>query len=102
MPLQHTLSSPCVAGRMRPLPTDASSVVRSATIQRPLYELIDMGAFYLAEFASKQCCPIEGAAVHGGLHVLQVMAPSHLGRLQYFPPLSPTIKVLPGSLLTFS
>ncbi|KAL3134262.1 hypothetical protein ABBQ38_006526 [Trebouxia sp. C0009 RCD-2024] len=81
-------------GRMRPLPTDTSPLARSGTVQRALCALIDMGAFYLAEFASKQCCPIEGAAVHGGLHVLQVVAPCHMCRLLHFPLLSQTIKVL--------
>ncbi|KAL3130102.1 hypothetical protein ABBQ38_008418 [Trebouxia sp. C0009 RCD-2024] len=62
-------------GRLRPLPTDTSPLARSGIVQRALCELINMGAFYLAELSSKQCCPMEGAAVHGGLHVLQV-APS--------------------------
>ena len=74
------------AGRLRPLPTDTVQ-------QRALCELIDMGAFYLAEFASKQCCPIEGSAVHGGLHVLQVVIPSQMGRLLHFPRLSQICKV---------
>lgn len=52
-----------------------------------------MGAFYLAEFADSHCRPIEGSAVHGGIHVLQIVAPSLLSRLLYFPPLSQSFKV---------
>ena len=83
----------CAAGRLRPLPTDAGHSVQAGVNQKALCELIDMGAFYLAEFAQKQCCPIEGSAVHGGMHVLQVLAPSHRSRLLHFPPLSQTFKV---------
>ena len=61
--------------------------------QHALCELVDQGAYYLTEFADKQCCPLEGAAVHGGLHILQLLAASHIGRIVYFPPMSQTFKV---------
>ena len=63
------------------------------TQQNSVCELIDMGAFYLAEFADSHCRPIEGSAVHGGIHVLQVVAPSLMSRLMHFAPLSQTFKV---------
>ena len=82
------------AGRLRPLPLDTGSAAKSRhEKQQALCQLIDMGAFCLAEFADTQCRPIEGAGVHGGMHVLQILAPSHTGRLPQFPPLSQSFKV---------
>ena len=79
---------------MRPLPTDAGQQVQAAGMQQTaLCELIDMGAFHLAEFANTHCCPIEGASVHGGLHVLQVLVPSQRGRLLHFPPPNKDLQV---------
>ena len=85
----------CVAGRLRPLPTDAGTVSKPVDVgQNAACELIDMGAFYLAEFAETHCRPIEGSAVQGGIHVLQIMPPVLLGRLLYTAPFSQTLKVM--------
>ena len=81
------------AGRLRPLPTEKSGMSQTNDQSRKVCELLDMGAFYLADFADKQCCPIEGAAVHGGIHIMQIVMPSMLARCMQFPPLSTTFKV---------
>ena len=91
---------PTDAGRLRPLPTDTLSA-STDTGHSSACQLIDMGAFYLAEFVDTHCRPIEGSAVQGGIHVLQIMPPSLLARLLYIAPLTQTCKVglLIGSLL---
>ena len=61
--------------------------------QNSVCELLDMGAFYLAEFADGCCRPIEGSAVHGGVHVLQIMPFTLQDRLLFLPPLSQSLKV---------
>ena len=88
------------AGRLRPLPTDADSGAKADYVdQNTACELIDMGAFHLAEFADSHCRPIEGSAVHGGIHVLQIMPPSLMGRLLFIPPLAQPFKVGTMTLL---
>ena len=89
----HMIYAVRAAGRLRPLPTEKSGMSQTNDQSRRVCELLDMGAFFLADFADKQCCPIEGAAVQGGIHIMQIVMPSMLARCMQFPPLSTTFKV---------
>ena len=62
--------------------------------------LVDMGAFYLLEFAKTLCQPFVGSAVHGGLHVLQVVPQTLAMRMLVFPLLDNTFKVSINFTLT--
>lgn len=55
--------------------------------------LVDMGAFHMVEFAKTLCLPFLGAAVHGGVHVLQVVPQTLAMRMLVFPVLDNTFKV---------
>ena len=55
--------------------------------------IVDMGAFHLAEFAHTLCLPIVGSAVHGGVHVIQVVSQKLALRMLMIPPLDNTFKV---------
>ena len=55
--------------------------------------LVDMGSFHLAEFAQSLCLPFVGSAVHGGVHVVQVVSQKLAVRMLMVPPLDDTFKV---------
>ena len=55
--------------------------------------LVDMGAFHLAEFAQTLCLPFVGSAVHGGVHVVQVVSQKLAVRMLMVAPLDDTFKV---------
>ena len=55
--------------------------------------LVDMGAFHLVEFAKTLCLPFMGSAVHGGVHVLQVVPQTLAMRMLVFAALDNTFKV---------
>ena len=69
-------------------------MVMSTTLQNSSKcAIVDMGAFHLAEFAQTLCLPIVGSAVHGGVHVVQVVSQKLALRMLMVPPLDNTFKV---------
>ena len=77
------------------MPTDTDFQSKSAgSGQNAVCELLDMGAYYMADFVESHGRPIEGSAVHGGIHVLQIMPLMLMGRLLFNPRMSQTNQVL--------
>ena len=82
------------AENSRSAETDVTSMVMSRTTEAgSICQLVDMGAFHLAEFAQTLCLPFVGSAVHGGVHVVQVVAQKLAIRMLMVPPLDDTFKV---------
>ncbi|DBA84440.1 TPA: hypothetical protein ACH3X1_006072 [Trebouxia sp. C0004] len=76
--------------------SDVNSMVMSTSVQGSGKALmVDMGAFHLAEFAKTLCLPFVGSAVHGGLHVVQVVSQPLAMRMLMIPALDDTFKVAP-------
>ena len=81
------------AENTRSAETDVTSMVMSRTTEAgSICQLVDMGAFHLAEFAQTLCLPFVGSAVHGGVHVVQVVAQKLAMRMLMVPPLDDTFK----------
>ncbi|KAA6421082.1 MAG: serine threonine kinase [Trebouxia sp. A1-2] len=76
--------------------SDVNSMVMSTSVQGSGKALmVDMGAFHLAEFAQTLCLPFVGSAVHGGVHVVQVVSQPLAMRMLMIPALDDTFKVAP-------
>lgn len=83
------------AGSWRQSELDVTSMVQSTLTEAHNGKclLVDMGAFHLVEFAKTLCMPLLGSAVHGGVHVLQVVPQTLSMRMLLFPVLDNTFKV---------
>ncbi len=81
-------------GKWHSSESDVNSMVMSTSVQGSGNALmVDMGAFHLAEFAQTLCLPFVGSAVHGGLHVVQVVSQPLAMRMLMIPALDDTFKV---------
>lgn len=88
--------SVCVyTGKWKPSQTDVNGMINSTVIETggTLCVVIDMGAYHLAEFAKTLCRPYVGSAVHGGIHILQVVSRKLQPRTLTFPTFSTASKV---------
>ena len=86
--------APCPIGKWHSSESDVNSMVMSTSEQSSGKALmVDMGAFHLAEFAQTLCLPFVGSAVHGGLHVVQVVSQFLAMRMLMIPALDDTFKV---------
>lgn len=86
--------NPCLVGKWHSSESDVNSMVMSTSEQSSGKALmVDMGAFHLAEFAHTLCLPFVGSAVHGGVHVVQVVSQLLAMRMLMIPALDDTFKV---------
>ena len=85
---------PYPVGKWHSSESDVNSMVMSTSEQSSGKALmVDMGAFHLAEFAQTLCLPFVGSAVHGGVHVVQVVSQPLAMRMLMIPALDDTFKV---------
>jgi len=85
---------PYPIGKWHSSESDVNSMVMSTSEQSSGKALmVDMGAFHLAEFAQTLCLPFVGSAVHGGVHVVQVVSQLLAMRMLMIPALDDTFKV---------